>query len=79
MSIIVSVKDSLYNEGDRYDLSVEANIEPMDYMGKVRFENVKVNGSYFSDNDNVRFYGNILGVGEHFVEFYFTCKLKKLS
>ena len=60
MSIIVSVKDSLYNEGDRYDLSVEANIEPMDYMGKVRFENVKVNGSYFSDNDNVRFYGNIL-------------------
>ena len=26
-----------------------------------------------------RFYGNILGVGEHFVEFYFACKLKKLS
>ena len=59
MSIIVSVKDSLYNEGDRYDLSVDASIEPIDYMGKVRFENVKVSGSYFSDNDSVRFYGNV--------------------
>lgn len=57
MSIVVSVKDSLYNEGNRYEFDICAELEPMDYMGNVRFEDVKVYGSYFSDGDNVRFYG----------------------
>lgn len=59
MSIIISVKNSLYNEGDRYEFDISAEIEPMDYMGNVRFEDVKVTGSYFSDGNNVRFYGKV--------------------
>ncbi len=55
MSAIVSVKDSLYNEGDRYDLSLDVKLEPVDYMGKVSFESVKLEGYYFCVGDNVRF------------------------
>ena len=60
MSIIVSVKDSLYNEGDRYEFNIDAEMEPIDYMGNVRFENVNVSGSYFADGNNVRFYGKVV-------------------
>ena len=55
MSAIVSVKDSLYNEGGRYDLSLQVNLDPSDYMGMVKFESVKLDGYYFSIGDSVRF------------------------
>lgn len=59
MSVIVSVKDCLYNEGERYDLNVNCELEPIDYMGKVKFKNVEINGYYFSIGDRVRFMGKI--------------------
>lgn len=59
MSIVISVKDSLYNEGDRYDYSVETVIDPVNYMGNVRFEDIRIEGNYFATGDNVRFYGKI--------------------
>ncbi len=59
MSINVSVKDSLYNEGDRYEFDINAEIEPINYMGNVRFEDVNVSGFYFADGNNVRFYGMV--------------------
>ncbi len=59
MSIVVSVKDSLYNEGDRYDLNLQASLEPIEYMGNVKFEDLNINGYYFSTGDHVRFVGKI--------------------
>ena len=55
----VSVKDALRNEGERYDISFSALMEPVDYMGRVEFENVKVDGFYFAQGAGVRFIGKI--------------------
>ncbi len=59
MDMIISVKDALRNEGEKYDFSFDANVEPIDYMGKIEFKSVKVDGSYFADGENVRFFGKV--------------------
>lgn len=59
MSCIISVKDSLYNEGDRYDFEADVSFEPVSYMGAVSFKNAKATGFYFADGKNVRFSGKI--------------------
>ncbi len=57
--MIISVKDALYNEGERYDIDIKAELEPVDYMGKVRFEDVAINGFYFADGKALRFSGKV--------------------
>ncbi len=57
MSTVISVKDARYNQGDRYDFEIDLTLDPIDYMGKVRFENAKATGFYFADGETVRFSG----------------------
>ena len=59
MSIIVSVKDALRSQGERFELALEYALEPVDYMGRVAFSPAKIKGYYIADNDRVRFYGKI--------------------
>lgn len=59
MSIIVSVKDALRSPGERFELSLVATQEPIDYMGSVSFSPASIKGYYIADNDRVRFYGKI--------------------
>lgn len=55
--MIISIKDALRNEGERYDINFETFLEPVDYMGKVEFEKVKVDGFYFAQGANIRVIG----------------------
>lgn len=67
MSMIISVKDALRNEGERYDLAFTADLPATDYMGPITFLNTKVEGAYFADGGNIRCYGKI------FVTCRFAC------
>ena len=67
MSIVVSVNDCLYDEGERFDFEIESSLEPIDYMGNIKFNDLKLKGFYISDSKTVRF------IGEVFVSCLFEC------
>ncbi len=58
--MIISVKDALRNEGERFQLDFQQKLDPIEYMGSVSFpEPIKVSGFYFADGKNVHFIGTI--------------------
>ena len=58
--MIISVKEALKNQGERFELDVEASLAPMEYMGKIRFPvPAKVTGYYIAEGDAVRFTGTV--------------------
>lgn len=59
MSIIISVKEALRSPGERFEFTLTQPLEPVDYLGEVKFSDANIKGYYIADNDRVRFFGKI--------------------
>ncbi len=58
--MIISVKEALRNQGEKFEFHLEASLAPMQYMGKVNFpEPARVTGYYIAEGDQVRFMGTV--------------------
>lgn len=59
MSILISVRDAMLNQGERYEFELNHQFDPIDYMGPVSFSEAHVSGYYIAGSSSVRFYGNV--------------------
>ena len=58
--MIISVKEALRNQGEKFEFHLDAPLVPIDYMGKVSFPvPARVTGSYIAEGDIVRFTGTV--------------------